>query len=118
MIDQLLHKFLLDGGQVCHSARSGSIVTLPDYWWDLHTVDECISLQKKLLSIVIGCSDFPSCSVAEVSEQLRIPYRHVLELIRFQHLGTLKLSGIIQIYKPSISEYIKRLEAKPCWLQI
>ena len=119
MIDKLFHQFLLDGGQVSHSARSGSIVILPDHWWDLRSKDELTEVKANILSQALACKEFPSFSVVEVADQLRIPYRHVLELIRFQHLGTLKRSGIIQIYQPSLSRHIDKLtEAKPCWLQI
>ncbi len=115
MITDLLHKFLNEGGQVCSSVRSGNEVTLPDHWWLDYDEQTRENMRSEVLKTALECKDLPSLTVAEVAEQLNMPYRDVLELIRFQQLGTIKIGGVIRIYPPSIDEYIKRMsEKKKC----
>ena len=115
MLDVLLHSFFMDGGQVCISARSGSTVTFPDCWWDTYSTEELSLLEKDVLIAIKNIKEINFLSVIEVAEKLYLPYKHVLNLIRLQHLGSLKVGGIIKIYSPSISVYLKRfVNFLPC----
>lgn len=115
MIDNLLHQFLLDGGQVTSSIRSGNSLTLPDHWWDRYDAADREEVQEKILTAALTCPDFPGVSVVEAAAQLHIPYYGVLKLIRMQELGSVKIGKPLQIYQPCIPAYVERfLERKPC----
>lgn len=114
-IDNLLHQFLLDGGQVTSSRSKGKYIDFPGGWWDRYDAAGREGIKEKILTAALTCPAFPGVSVVEAAAQLHIPYHGVLKLIRMQELGSVKIGKPLQIYQPCIPAYVERfLERKPC----
>lgn len=110
--NEFLHEFFIAGGRICLRPKGEHEVDIPDAWYDQADYQE---MKRKALHLALEMNDFPSYAVADVTEQLQMPYKQVLRLIRYQRLGTIKVSGVYQIYQPSVEEYLRWASMRKPW---